>query len=109
MVKKGPECHRRESRRGTVGASSEPFCSGIMARTGSEPDPRSTPDPPQIHPRSIPDSDPDPGPGPDPIFEFSDENVKKTKICQMIENAIANSSIAGRPPNSDFLIGFWPG
>ena len=27
----------------------------------------------------------------------------------MIENAISNSSIAGRPPNSDFLIGFWPG
>ena len=38
-----------------------------------------------------------------------DENFKKTKFCQMIENAISNSSIAGRPPNSDFLIGFWPG
>ena len=40
---------------------------------------------------------------------FFPKNIKKTKFCQMIENAIANSSIAGRPPNSDFLIGFWPG
>ena len=27
----------------------------------------------------------------------------------MIDLTISNSSIAGRPPNSDFLIGFWPG
>ena len=31
------------------------------------------------------------------------------KNGQMIELAISNSSIAGRPPNSYFLIGFWPG
>ena len=37
------------------------------------------------------------------------KKTKKTKFCQMIENAISNSSIAGRPPNSDFLIGFWSG
>ena len=109
MVKKrSPECVHWGSRRGTAPGR---VSSGFEARVGPEPDPsripNRIPDPPQIHPRSIPDSDPDPGPGPDPIFEFFDENVKKTKFCQMIEYAIANSSIAGRPPNSDFLIGFW--
>ena len=74
--------------------------SGFEARVGPEPDLGRIPDPPQIRLRSRPRF---------LIFEFFDENVKKTKFCQMIENAIANSSIAGRPPNSDFLIGFWPG
>ena len=27
----------------------------------------------------------------------------------MIDLTISNSSIVGRPPNSDFLIGFWAG
>ena len=43
------------------------------------------------------------------MFFFSPEKkMKKTKFCQMIENVIASILSTGRPPNSDFLIGFWP-
>ena len=35
--------------------------------------------------------------------------TKKTNFCHIIDLNISNSSIAGRPPNSDFLIGFGQG
>ena len=100
-----------DSNRGTKGSRMSPLGvtarnrpgqdpSSFEARRGPEPGQNRIPDPPQIRLRSRPRF---------LIFDFFDKNVKKTKFCQMIDLTISNSSIAGRPPNSDFLIGFWPG